>query len=78
MVLTDSKDRNDGTQTRARRRGCHRQADRGLLLPRCDHYSGGGICRVCRREIAIEEGNAAPTEDSNITTPDHTGQQPLL
>ena len=29
--------------------------------PRCDHYSGGGICRMCRREIAIEEGNATPT-----------------
>ena len=45
--------------------------------PRCDHYSGGGLCRVCRREIAIEEGNATPTEDSSTTAPDHTGQQPL-
>ena len=46
--------------------------------PRCDHYSGGGLCRVCRREIAVEEANAAPTEDSSTTTPDHPGQQPLL
>ena len=46
--------------------------------PRCDHYSGGGLCRVCRREIAIEEGNATPTEDSSPATPDHTGQPPLL
>ena len=46
--------------------------------PRCGHFSGGGICRKCRREIAIEEGNAAPTKDSSATTPDHTGQQPLL
>ena len=46
--------------------------------PRCDHYSGGGICRVCRREIAIEEANAAATEDSSATTPDRAGQQPLL
>ena len=46
--------------------------------PRCDHYSGGGICRVCRREIAVEEANAAPTEDSSTTTPEHPGQQPLL
>ena len=46
--------------------------------PRCDHYSGGGLCRVCRREIAIEEGNATPTEDSSPATPDHTGQPRLL
>ena len=46
--------------------------------PRCDHYSGGGICRMCRREIAIGEANAAPTEDSSTTAPDHTVQQPLL
>ena len=45
--------------------------------PRCDHYSGGGLCRVCRREIAIEKGNATPTEDSSPATPDHIGQQPL-
>ncbi len=46
--------------------------------PRCDHYSGGGICRMCRREIAIEEGNATSTEDSSTTTRDHIGQPPLL
>ena len=46
--------------------------------PRCDHYSGGGLCRVCRREIAVEEANAALAEDSSTTTPDHTRQQPLL
>ena len=46
--------------------------------PRCDHYSGGGLCRVCRREIAIEERNARSTEDSSPATPDHTGQQHLL
>ena len=26
--------------------------------PRCDHFSGGGLCRVCRRELAIGEQNA--------------------
>ena len=46
--------------------------------PRCDHYSGGGICRMCRREIAIEEGNATSTEDSSPATRDHIGQPPLL
>ena len=46
--------------------------------PRCDHYSGGGLCRVCRREIAVEEANAATIEDSSAATPDHTRQQPLL
>ena len=46
--------------------------------PRCDHYSGGGLCRVCRREIAVEEANAAPTEDASTATPDHPGQRPLL
>ena len=46
--------------------------------PRCDHFSSGGICRVCRREISVAEANAATTEDSSIATPDHTGQQPLL
>ena len=27
--------------------------------PRRDHYSGGDICRVCRRVIAVYEANAA-------------------
>ena len=55
----------------------------GRLIADCycplgDHYSGGGLCRVCRREIAIEGGNARSTEDSSPATPDHTGQQHLL
>ena len=49
-----------------------------FYCPRCDHYSGGGICRMCRREIAIEEANATPSEDSSPATPDRTGQQPPL
>ena len=28
--------------------------------PRCDHFSGGGLCRVCRRELAIEAQDAEP------------------
>ncbi len=46
--------------------------------PRCDHVSGGGLCRVCQRELAMEEVNAAPTEHSSATTLDRTGQLPLL
>ena len=46
--------------------------------PRCGYVSGGGLCRVCRREIAVDAENAALTEDSSATVPDHTGQKPLL
>ena len=45
--------------------------------PRCDHFSGGGLCRVCRRERAIGEQNATPGDDSS-TTGDGTRQQSLL
>lgn len=27
--------------------------------PRCDHFSGGGLCRICKREVAIEKQEAA-------------------
>ena len=45
--------------------------------PRCDQYSGGGMCRVCRREVAVEEQNATSGDDSS-TTRDSTRQQSLL
>ena len=45
--------------------------------PRCDHFSGGGLCRICKRELAIEEQNATSGDDSS-TTGDSTRQQSLL
>ena len=45
--------------------------------PRCAYFSGGGLCRVCRRELAIEEQNATSGDDSS-TTGDSTRQQSLL
>ena len=46
--------------------------------PRCDHFSGGGLCRVCQRELAIEEQNATPGDDPRTATGDGTRQQSLL
>ena len=46
--------------------------------PQCDHFSGGGLCRVCRRERAIEEQNATPGDDYSTATGDGTRQQSLL
>ena len=43
--------------------------------PRCDHYSGGGFCQVCQRELAVEKANAASTENSS-TSIDNTKQSP--
>ena len=56
--------------------------DTGKLIsecycPQCGHFSGGGICRVCRRERAIEEQNATPGDDCS-TTGDSTRQKSLL
>ena len=42
--------------------------------PRCDHFSGGGLCRICRREVAIEEREAAARSD----LADKSSQRPLL
>ena len=46
--------------------------------PQCDQFSGGGLCRVCRRERAIEEQNATPGDDYSTATGDGTRQQSLL
>ena len=45
--------------------------------PRCDYYSGGGLCRVCQREITVEGANAAPDDDSSTVTPNNTCLQSL-
>ena len=47
--------------------------------PRCDHFSGGGLCRVCRRELAIEEQEAAAgVTDVPRDRPSDYGQRSLL
>ena len=46
--------------------------------PRCDHFSGGGLCRVCKRELAIEaadnenaiEEDNGPASDAHAATPE--------
>ena len=45
--------------------------------PQCGYFSGGGLCRVCRRELAIEEQNAT-SEDDASTTGESIRQQSLL
>ena len=46
--------------------------------PRCDHYSGGGLCRVCRREVGIEKQEAASRAHPALRAPnEENGQRPL-
>ena len=45
--------------------------------PRCDHFSGGGLCRICKRELAIDAQDATSGDDSS-TTGDSTLQRSLL
>ena len=47
--------------------------------PRCNHFSGGSLCRICKQEVAIKEREAAAREEETPPVPAHEpGQSPLL
>ena len=47
--------------------------------PRCDHFSGGGLCRICKREVAIEERDGVARDTGPEPQAEPTaGQQELL
>ena len=47
--------------------------------PRWNHFSGGSLCRVYRREITIEEREAAAREEDTPPVLAHeAGQRPPL
>lgn len=46
---------------------------RDLYCPRCDHYSGGGLCRVCASGFGTEFNPPVPVVDLADTEGDNDG-----